>query len=208
MTFVVYLHRRNDTGDVFYVGKGRGRRAKARYGRNRWWKHVVEKAGGFTAEVIASYEEEGDAYEHERCAIACFRAAGTRLCNMTTGGEGGPGAVVTESTRRKMSEAAIRRGRSAKHEAALLEASRRPRSPETRAKISESLRGKPRDYLNPEAKARMRAAHLGKQQNDATRAKKTAAQLRRWGVPGAREKASEVQRARREAEKKKKNRMS
>ena len=42
--FYTYFHTRNDTGKVFYVGKGKGRRAHEP-GRNPHWKNIVAKHG-------------------------------------------------------------------------------------------------------------------------------------------------------------------
>lgn len=52
--FYVYLHKRKDTGEVFYVGKGQGARHSAKAARNSAWASVVEKAGGFESEIIKS----------------------------------------------------------------------------------------------------------------------------------------------------------
>jgi len=45
--FYVYEHTRNDTGLVFYVGKGNGKRLNVGKNgggsRNRYWKHIVPK---------------------------------------------------------------------------------------------------------------------------------------------------------------------
>lgn len=51
--FCVYLHRRKDNGDVFYVGHGTKRRVKAacKYTRSKAWLLTVEQAGGFLCEV-------------------------------------------------------------------------------------------------------------------------------------------------------------
>lgn len=44
-SFYTYLHRRNDTGQVFYVGKGKGQRAHDKYKRSAHWKRIVAKHG-------------------------------------------------------------------------------------------------------------------------------------------------------------------
>src|SRR5437763_786047 len=48
-------------------------------------------------------------------------------------------------------------------------------SPETRAKISQALKGKPRKPHSPETRARMSEAHKGKSHSPETRAKISAA---------------------------------
>ena len=51
--FCVYLHRRKDNNEVFYVGHGTKRRVKAacKYTRSKAWLSVVEDAGGFISEI-------------------------------------------------------------------------------------------------------------------------------------------------------------
>ena len=58
--FFIYFHRRPDTGDVFYVGRGKrvGRgspvkRAHAVRGRSAQWQSIVEKNGGqYAIEIV------------------------------------------------------------------------------------------------------------------------------------------------------------
>ena len=50
--FYVYEHVRNDTGQVFYVGKGSGRRAYYSSGRNKHWHRIVNKHG-FSVTILA-----------------------------------------------------------------------------------------------------------------------------------------------------------
>lgn len=100
MKYYVYVHKRNDTGKVFYVGKGTGNRFKNKRGRNAHWERIVEKHG-FTAEIIKSGLSSDQAMVEE---IALIKKIGREnLCNKTDGGEGTPGRVVKESTRKKMS---------------------------------------------------------------------------------------------------------
>ncbi|MCR4340838.1 MAG: hypothetical protein NUW01_13240, partial [Gemmatimonadaceae bacterium] len=65
-SYFVYLHRRDDTGEVFYVGKGTRTqkhqydRSLDRSSRNPHWKRIVAKHG-HTAEVVADFFIENDA---------------------------------------------------------------------------------------------------------------------------------------------------
>jgi hypothetical protein len=43
--YYVYLHIRKDTGNVFYVGKGKCRRAFWSSNRNRHWCAISQKVG-------------------------------------------------------------------------------------------------------------------------------------------------------------------
>lgn len=49
--FCVYIHKRKDTGEVFYLGQGTYSRASTKR-RYKDWKAVAEQAGGFTHEYI------------------------------------------------------------------------------------------------------------------------------------------------------------
>lgn len=107
--FYVYEHWRPDTGTIFYVGKGHGRRAfqMRGAGRSRWHRFIVEKlhAAGLTVDVriIHSDLDEGQAFAKEVGLIAEWRASGAPLANMTDGGEGASGAIVSEATRHLIS---------------------------------------------------------------------------------------------------------
>ena len=87
MTYYTYLHTRNDTGKVFYIGKGQGKRCYNKKSRNKWWKHIESKAGR-TVEILAYWNTNKEACEHERLLIACFRDMGYELVNICDGGEG------------------------------------------------------------------------------------------------------------------------
>lgn len=77
--FYVYQHLRADTGEVFYVGKGKGKRLTSR-GRNEYWKRIVEKHG-LIVEVIAEKLTETDAFELEVSTIRRHKEAGLKLAN-------------------------------------------------------------------------------------------------------------------------------
>ena len=81
----IYLHRRNDTGKVFYVGKGMNRRAWSKKQRNPHWHNVVNKAG-FTVEIIAKGLTEEEAYWAEPLLIEAHGLE--NLTNMRAGGTG------------------------------------------------------------------------------------------------------------------------
>lgn len=71
MGFYVYIHRRKTTGEVFYIGKGRRRRAWSSSGRNKHWGYVAKKHG-FTVEIYASNLQEWYAFELEKDLIAYY----------------------------------------------------------------------------------------------------------------------------------------
>lgn len=106
MKFYIYAHYRNDTGEVFYIGKGEGNRHKSKQGRNPYWHNIV-KAHGYTIEIIEHYESEGEAFQAELDLIAELGRKDLGkglLVNMSDGGEGPSGAVRTPEQRQRYSE--------------------------------------------------------------------------------------------------------
>lgn len=69
LDFYVYLHRRKDNNQVFYVGKGRLDRHK-RSRAYKTWKSVVDEAGGFISEIIRTNLSEAEALDLERTLIS------------------------------------------------------------------------------------------------------------------------------------------
>lgn len=171
MIHYVYCHFRNDTNEVFYVGKGQGCRRNKTYGRSKFWKNIVNKAGGFTSEIIAGNLTEEEALSFEKLMIAKLKDSGASLCNLTDGGDGASGYKHTEETiekirerlkgrpahnkgrkvspeaREKMRQAKLGVKQSPEHVAASAKARvGRPCSEETKRKISEHHTGKKLPY--------------------------------------------------------------
>lgn len=111
-TYFIYLHTRNDTGDVFYVGKGTRTHAKqyqrafVTKRRSKFWQAIADKAG-FTVHLYADFFQEDAAFDMERELIAHHKRArdGGTLCNLTLGGEGHAGLTASAATRAKLSAA-------------------------------------------------------------------------------------------------------
>jgi len=130
---VTYAHRRLDTNKVFYIGKGSLRRAYEQRGHNKYWNAVVEKHG-YEVTVLAKWETDLEAFNHEKFLIECFKGMGHPLTNATNGGEGVSGWSWTPEQREKLVKALTGRKSSfkgCKH------------TDDTRAKISAALLGKP-----------------------------------------------------------------
>lgn len=99
--FYVYVHRRESDGKVFYVGKGSHKdRMLEVNGRNQYWKNVVAKHG-FIAEVVARFDSDFLSQQLERELIAWFGKS--NLTNLTDGGDGCAGLIVSDSARKKLS---------------------------------------------------------------------------------------------------------
>lgn len=98
----VYVHRRASDGRVFYVGKGsHPDRMSERASRNKRW-HATAAKHGIVAEHVLSFETDALAQQCERDLIAWYGRA--NLVNMTDGGDGCAGIVMSEQARRKLSE--------------------------------------------------------------------------------------------------------
>lgn len=98
--FYVYVHRRATDGRVFYVGKGKGRRAWTAQGRSNYWRNIVAKHG-LIVEVVQDNMQEWWAFEMECELIALYGRE--NLCNLTDGGDGTSGAVRSVESKRKTS---------------------------------------------------------------------------------------------------------
>lgn len=78
----VYLHSRADDDEVFYVGKGRGRRASnGSTGRSDQWDEIVRKHGGFKVSYVAKGLDQFQASILEVQTIAHHLELGSPLVN-------------------------------------------------------------------------------------------------------------------------------
>ncbi len=103
---IVYRHRTLDTNKVFYVGIGSIRRAQEKYNRSNFWKRVVNKHG-YIIEIVARGLSWDKACELECLLISEYgrRDLGKGyLVNLSDGGEGSLGIVMSKETRRKLSD--------------------------------------------------------------------------------------------------------
>ena len=133
--YYTYAHFRADDGKCLYIGKGKGKRAWVTSKRSAWWKSVVAKHG-YRVQILATWESEEEAFEHEKFLIACFRDMGHPLVNLTGGGEGPSGLKHSAETRAKMAERARQQWS----------------SPEARAAQAERARQQMSGKSNPSAK--------------------------------------------------------
>lgn len=90
MTFYTYAHTRVSDGKIFYIGKGKDRRAWSFNKRSVQWRKVKNKHG-VDVSIIARWPTEQEAFDHEVLLIAAFRGLGYELCNHTDGGDGASG---------------------------------------------------------------------------------------------------------------------
>jgi hypothetical protein len=102
----VYHHLRASDLQLFYIGKGTFRRANSAFSRNPEWRQVVEKHGFITV-IVATYQNESDAYQEEARQIQLAKEMGIQLVNRAPGIPKFAGVLV--ETRKRMSESAKRR---------------------------------------------------------------------------------------------------
>lgn len=104
---VGYYHKRLDTNEIFYVGIGEPNRPYVNESRNPHWHHIVDKVGYEVIIVKDDFTWE-DACEWE---ISEIKRIGRRnlglgpLVNMTNGGEGTQGVIITEERKTNISKA-------------------------------------------------------------------------------------------------------
>ena len=149
MYYYTYAFLREDR-TPYYIGKGKGNRAYRR--RDKGIKPPKDKSKIL---ILKQNLTEEESFRHEVYMIAVFgrKDLGTGILhNRTNGGDGVSGAVVSDETRRKMSEAL--KGK--------------PRSKEIRRKISEAHKGKTH---SEESRKNMSESQKGKTFSEETRRK-------------------------------------
>jgi hypothetical protein len=144
---LVYRHIRNDNNEVFYIGIAKlESRPYSKFSRNAFWKNITAKTS-YKVEIIARPNTWEHCCELEKLLISEYGRTdlgnGT-LVNLTNGGEGIVGNVISEETRKKMSIA--NKGRKLAEETKIkigkAQIGRTP-SKETKAKLSLAKKGKP-----------------------------------------------------------------
>ena len=195
--FYTYLHCKPD-GTPFYVGKGADRtyeghgtdrRSHSKKNRSKHHRNITAKYGWENILVyVFPCESEAQALADEIQQIAQLRREGYKLCNITAGGEGCSGLVVTAETRLKIAAALKGKKRgphSEAHKRALSAANKGKIPSEAACKASsERLLGKPAwnkgRQWSPEILEKMAAAKRGKKYSAETKAKVSAAVTEIW----------------------------
>ena len=175
--YYTYAFLREDR-TPYYVGKGKGNRVYRR------GKYDIKPPKDKTRTIFLKQNlTEEEAFKHEVYMINVLgrKDLGTGILhNKTDGGEGTSGAIRSEETRRKMSEAKKGKTKSEETRRRMSEASKlRPIteeqikrlqsyninkfvSEETRRKMSETRKGKPRKPHTEETKRKLSEAKKGK----------------------------------------------
>jgi len=105
---IVYRHIRKDKNEPFYIGIGHNvKRAFKKSQRNEMWNYIVAKTE-YEVEIMFEDMSWDFCKEKEIELISLYGRKDLRtgtLCNMTSGGEGVVGNVVSDETKVKMSDA-------------------------------------------------------------------------------------------------------
>lgn len=134
--YYVYLHKRLDNNEPFYVGKGKKSRVSDTRNRNAHWHNIVNKYGYYYEIIFDNLTNEESKLVEIDC-IAELRYFGYKLANYTDGGEGKLGYVTSEETKKKISESHKGKKLSESHKKKLSDLFKgRFVSEETRIKIS------------------------------------------------------------------------
>lgn len=97
----VYLHILKQSGEVFYVGKGTKYRWSSTYRSKQWFNKVgIEEV---ICKIVANNLTDNEAFLLERKIIESIGR--DNLVNLTDGGEGCNGSIVSKETRLRISTA-------------------------------------------------------------------------------------------------------
>jgi len=165
--FYVYAHLRNDTGAIFYVGKGRGKRAIQRCGRNKHWQNIAG-ASGFRAVYLWSNVDEISALALEIKTIASLRQDGAALTNVTDGGCGLSGMRFSDDHKRKIGLSRVGRKRTDDEKASIAAGTKLAMTPDVCLRIALAATSR---VPSDEAKRKISEAMMGRKFSDETRQK-------------------------------------
>lgn len=159
--YCVYQHIRLDKDEVFYVGIGKIKRPyDFKWGRNRYWKHIYNlNKKQLEVQILINNLSWKECCLIETGLITYYGRKDLGLgllCNMTNGGEGCPGRIISKETRKKHSEAIKRNGHPMKGKTHTKEAIIKIRKAGHRKKSQEEIE-------------KIRKANLGRSINDAQR---------------------------------------
>ena len=98
MKYYTYTHS-SPSGNVFYVGKGSGKRVYSTHDRGYLWHEMREKCGGILMKIVEWFETEEEAFSRELELISSYRTEGVTLVNRTDGGSGPNGYAQSPESR-------------------------------------------------------------------------------------------------------------
>lgn len=83
----IYAHKSKDNGQIFYIGRGTGKRLAVTGNRTAEWRSAARRAG-YIAEILEDDIPEPESWEREIYHIRVARDAGHPLINVSLGGKG------------------------------------------------------------------------------------------------------------------------
>jgi hypothetical protein len=100
--FYIYQHRKKDSKEIFYVGKGKKFRHLEESNRNTYWHNIVNKHG-FFSEILFDGLNEELSLLIEQELIDKYKKLNISLCNLTAGGEGVSGFKHSDEVKKLIS---------------------------------------------------------------------------------------------------------
>jgi len=169
--FYVYEHWRLDRDECFYVGKGKGARAYNMKHRNPHHRAIQAKlnreGSAIEIRIVANGLDEQTAFSLECERIAFWRSTGVDLTNVTNGGEGISGLIMSSEARMKMRMAKLGKKQTPEQIAKRIAPLRGRKQPiEAIKKMAQTRTGKP---LSEAHKKRLSESHKGKVTSDAAK---------------------------------------
>jgi len=104
--YCLYIHKRKSDNEIFYIGIGNNKRPYIKGTRSNFWKNEVNKHD-YNIEILTNNLTWENAQEAE---IQLIKLYGRRdlglghLINLTDGGDGSPGTIVSDETKLKLSK--------------------------------------------------------------------------------------------------------
>lgn len=140
----VYQHIRLDTNEIFYIGIGNIKRPYIKINRSKWWKNITKKTD-YKIEILYENLSWTNACNIEKELIQYYGRKDNNtgiLVNMTDGGEGSCGLIISEENKLKMSAFAKNRRWSKEERLKLSKAHiGYKHTDEQKQKISKALKG-------------------------------------------------------------------
>lgn len=97
--FYVYEWYNKDTGEIFYVGKGCGKRYLQTTKRNKYFTEYI-KIHDCAVRIVKQFDDENDAFEYEHDRICELKKSHQCKCNLDNGGNGGLKFIWTDEMRK------------------------------------------------------------------------------------------------------------
>ena len=103
----IYAHIKKTTGEVFYIGKGVGKRVASKQHRSQHWKNIVNKHGYDWLMLETDLTEEQANLQEKYWINRLGRQDQNTgiLVNFTNGGEGSCGRIVSDKVKKAVAEA-------------------------------------------------------------------------------------------------------